>query len=103
MGQTRIADIARSPIVELEPPNLIGCAKDGVVLGRVVYRRQKKRVVLTANSRMRHAFIIGRTGCGKSTLIHNMIVSDMRSGRGVLVLDPHGDLVDTLLGLCSDT
>ena len=96
-GQTRIADIARSPIVELEPPNLIGGANDGVVLGRVVYRRQKEPVVLTADSRMRHAFIIGRTGCGKSTLIHNMIVSDMRSGRGVLVLDPHGDLVDTLL------
>lgn len=97
VGQTRIADIARSPIVELEPPNLIGSANDGVVLGRVVYRRQKERVVLTADSRMRHAFIIGRTGCGKSTLLHNMIVSDMRSGRGVCVIDPHGDLVDSLL------
>ncbi|MFH1148095.1 MAG: DUF87 domain-containing protein, partial [Pseudomonadota bacterium] len=47
---------------------------------------------------MRHAFIIGQTGTGKSTLMENMILQDMRAGRGLAVIDPHGDMVDSLLG-----
>jgi len=47
--------------------------------------------------RRRHIYIIGKTGMGKSTLLENMIYSDIMSGKGVGVIDPHGDLADTVL------
>lgn len=49
-------------------------------------------VVITEPDRALHQFIIGATGTGKSTLVLNQIAADMRAGKGMLVLDPHGDL-----------
>lgn len=40
----------------------------------------------------RHLYILGKTGTGKSTLLHNLMVADLASGRGFALLDPHGDL-----------
>lgn len=47
--------------------------------------------------RRRHMYIIGKTGTGKSTLIANMVINDMRNGQGLAVIDPHGDLVEGIL------
>lgn len=47
--------------------------------------------------RRAHMYIIGKTGTGKSTLIERMVTQDMKAGRGVALLDPHGDLVQRVL------
>lgn len=47
--------------------------------------------------RRRHSYIIGKSGTGKTTLIANMAIDDIRKGRGVAVIDPHGDLCNTIL------
>lgn len=47
--------------------------------------------------RRRHTYIIGKSGTGKTTLISNMAIDDIRKGRGVAVIDPHGDLCNTIL------
>jgi len=47
--------------------------------------------------RRRHAYIIGKSGTGKTTLIANMAIDDIRKGRGVAIIDPHGDLCNTIL------
>jgi len=47
--------------------------------------------------RRRHNYIIGKSGTGKTTLIANMAIDDIRKGRGVAIIDPHGDLCDTIL------
>ena len=47
--------------------------------------------------RRKHVYIIGKTGAGKSTLIANMAIDDIRKDRGVGIIDPHGDLCDTIL------
>lgn len=47
--------------------------------------------------RRKHVYIIGKTGTGKSTMIANMAINDMKNGEGVAVVDPHGDLCDILL------
>ncbi len=47
--------------------------------------------------RRRHTYIIGKSGTGKSTLIANMAIDDIRKGRGVAIIDPHGDLCDNIL------
>jgi hypothetical protein len=49
------------------------------------------------DDRMRHAFIMGQTGTGKSTLLESMIVQDIRAGRGLAVIDPHGDMIENVL------
>lgn len=55
-------------------------------------------VVVSNDDRMRHMFICGQTGCGKSTLMEAMILQDIELGHGVGVVDPHGDLVESILG-----
>ncbi len=52
---------------------------------------------IKSDDRRRHMYIIGKTGVGKSTLIANMAISDIRAGKGICVIDPHGDLCETLL------
>ncbi len=49
------------------------------------------------NDRRRHVYIIGKTGTGKSTLIANMAINDMRNKKGFCIIDPHGDLCETIL------
>jgi len=46
--------------------------------------------------RLSHCYIVGKTGVGKSTLLANLIIQDIRAGRGVAVLDPHGELYETV-------
>ena len=59
-------------------------------------------VYLTANQRVRHTHIIGSSGTGKSSLLFNLIRQDIENGEGVGVLDPHGDLINQILGIIPD-
>lgn len=52
---------------------------------------------LSVADRRRHLYAIGKTGSGKSTLLRNLIVQDIEAGRGLMLLDPHGDLAEELL------
>ncbi|MFT3787355.1 MAG: type IV secretion system DNA-binding domain-containing protein [Tepidisphaeraceae bacterium] len=52
---------------------------------------------ISAEERRRHVYVIGKTGAGKSTLLRNMLVQDIEAGRGVGLIDPHGDLAEELL------
>lgn len=52
---------------------------------------------LTLEERRRHTYIVGATGAGKTTLLATMIQSDIVSGKGVAVVDPHGQLIEQLL------
>lgn len=55
-------------------------------------------VFLSREARTRHMHVIGASGMGKSTLLFNLIRQDIQAGEGVSVLDPHGDLIDRILG-----
>ncbi len=52
---------------------------------------------MEAHDRRHHIYIIGKTGAGKSTLLKNMAVRGVGDGRGLTVVDPHGDLAEDLL------
>jgi len=54
---------------------------------------------LTLEERRRHMYIIGATGMGKTTLLMQMIYQDIQNGKGLAVMDPHGDLATKLLGV----
>ncbi len=61
------------------------------------FRQARRRFGIKTDDRRRHMYLIGKTGMGKSTTLENMIVADIRAGRGVAVVDPHGDLVEKVL------
>lgn len=67
------------------------------VLGEATFRGGTKRVGLLPKDRLRHLYVVGKTGAGKSTLLEHLIIRDVERGAGVIVLDPHGDLVEAVL------
>ncbi|MBM3836015.1 MAG: DUF87 domain-containing protein [Verrucomicrobia bacterium] len=71
----------------------------GILLGQNVHHGQALDVRLSPNERVRHVHVVGASGTGKSTLLLNLIRQDIENGQGVGVLDPHGDLVEDILGL----
>ena len=71
----------------------------GVSLGINEHAGQSTEVWLNDEQRVRHMHIIGGTGTGKSTLLFNLIRQDLENGEGCAVLDPHGDLIDKILGV----
>lgn len=71
----------------------------GLLLGDNIHNGVKTAVRLTPNQRVQHMHIIGASGTGKSTLLFNLLRQDIENGEGVALLDPHGDLVDKVLGI----
>ena len=69
-----------------------------LILGENDYRGKKTEVTLSPDQRVKHTHIIGVSGTGKSTLVLNLALQDIKSGQGVGILDPHGDLIDKILG-----
>jgi len=69
----------------------------GLYLGKSKYRGLERTVNISDSDRMRHVYIIGATGTGKSELLKDMILQDIKSGHGVCFMDPHGDAIEDLL------
>ncbi len=76
------------------PPNL---PTEGRLLGLSKFRSEERKVYMKPADRLRHFWAIGKTGVGKSTLLQNMAVDDIKEGLGVAYLDPHGDSVEYIL------
>ncbi|MCK6576710.1 MAG: type IV secretion system DNA-binding domain-containing protein [Anaerolineae bacterium] len=81
----------------LVPP--AGMPVNGTRLGVSVARVRGVPVPITQglDDRRRHSYVVGKTGMGKSTLLQTLILQDIDAGRGVFLLDPHGDLCDDVL------
>lgn len=72
--------------------------KTGLLLGHIGEGNNDQPVCLCPEERSRHLYVLGATGVGKSTLLYNMIMNDIRRGEGICVIDPHGDLYRDVLG-----
>ena len=71
--------------------------KDGVLLGENVYRGARTEVRMSPEDRLRHLYIIGQTGTGKTGLMKSLIIQDIKNGEGCCYIDPHGsDIMDVL-------
>ncbi len=73
--------------------------ESGLYLGKSSYRGLEKPIYIQDDDRRRHMYIIGKTGVGKSELLKQMILQDIAEGKGVAVVDPHGDLIEDILQL----
>ncbi|MFA5886736.1 MAG: CxxC-x17-CxxC domain-containing protein [Patescibacteria group bacterium] len=67
------------------------------VFAKTTFRNESKRFGIKTDDRRRHMYLIGKTGMGKSTILENMIIDDIRAGHGVAVVDPHGDLAEKII------
>lgn len=68
-----------------------------VTIGENHHHASVTPIGLTERERERHQYIIGGTGNGKTTMLQYQIVQDMQNGKGVAIVDPHGDMAETLL------
>ncbi len=69
----------------------------GMYLGQSVFRGLKKKVYMMLEDRVRHTYIVGQTGTGKSQFLMSMVLQDIINGEGVAVIDPHGSDISDLL------
>ena len=67
-------------------------------LWKTNFRGSNTSFWILPDDRRRHMYVIWKTGMGKSTLLENMIIDDIEKGRGVALIDPHGDLAEAVIG-----
>lgn len=72
-------------------------ANDGIILGRNSYRSKDTDIYFAPEDRVRHMYVIGQTGTGKTTIMKNMIAQDIAMGHGVCYIDPHGTDIQDIL------
>jgi hypothetical protein len=104
-AQTKIPNIAWGRQVLTEAPenlpasiNLTDEQKQDInFFARTEHKNRVTTFGIKQSDRRRHIYLIGKTGTGKSTLIANMAIDDMKKKHGIAVIDPHGDLSEILL------
>ncbi|QQR83453.1 DUF87 domain-containing protein [Candidatus Peregrinibacteria bacterium] len=79
----------------LPPP--VDLPREGVLIGKSMYRGEERDVRILKDDRTRHQYIIGKSGSGKSVLLNFMARQDIWNGDGICLIDPHGDLVEDTL------
>jgi hypothetical protein len=70
----------------------------GTLLGVNIHRGTERNIFVSEKDRMRHFYVIGQTGTGKSVFLQNLIVQDIVAGNGVCMIDPHGTDIEEVLG-----
>ena len=95
IGETESLRVERRPYRTLAPTGAVACK--GRVIGRGTYPGAQRLIALSVEDGMRHLHLLGPTGTGKSTLIENLVLQDMVAGRSVIVIEPKGDLIRSLL------
>ena len=78
----------------------IGLPRDGMLIGTNTYRGQTTDVRISLEDRLRHLYVIGQTGTGKTGFLKTLIEADIKAGNGVCFIDPHGnDIIDVLASI----
>lgn len=65
--------------------------------GETYYRNQARKFGIKTDDRRRHMYVIGKTGMGKTTMLENMVYSDVINGHGLCYIDPHGDTAEKII------
>lgn len=110
LNTEELASLWHLPLHTTETPNIkwllakvapppVNTPQEGLLMGFNLYRGKHTEIFMKDADRRRHTYIIGKTGAGKSEFIKNLIAQDIKYGRGVAVIDPHGDLADGVLEL----
>ena len=107
LNSEELATLYHFPNKQVETPNIhriysrrapapAQIPHEGLYLGKSEFRGVSKPIYLSDSDRRRHIYIIGKTGVGKTELMRELILQDIRAGKGVCLIDPH-DLAEQLL------
>lgn len=80
-----------------EAPPPADLPAEGLLIGESVFRGEKKPIRITDEDRRRHIYVIGQTGTGKTVFLRNLITQDIKNGKGVCIIDPHGEFSEITL------
>jgi len=108
LSSEELASIFHLPLSTTETPNIEwlkarvappphNVPKEGILLGESVFRGRHIPIRMLPDDRRRHMYIIGTTGTGKSTIMVNMMIQDIKNGEGCCLIDPHGEAVEAIL------
>ncbi len=78
-------------------PAPLDLPREGVLLGKNIHRNIEQNIYMAPEDRLRHMYVIGQTGVGKSSILKNLIMQDIKNGDGVCFIDPHGSDVQDIL------
>lgn len=68
-----------------------------IFFGQTTFRGERKRFGIKTDDRRRHIYVVGKTGMGKTELLKNMVIQDIKNGNGVGFVDPHGEAAEEIL------
>ena len=71
--------------------------KEVSIFAKTNFRNQSVNFGIKSADRLRHMYVVGKSGTGKTTMMKNLMINDIKNGFGVAVLDPHGEFVEELL------
>jgi hypothetical protein len=108
LNTEELASLWHLPTPYIETPNIkwlmskkapppLNAPAEGLLIGKNIYRGMETPIYMSRNDRRRHTYMLGRTGGGKSWLLANMAIQDIKNGEGLCVIDPHGDLIEDIL------
>jgi hypothetical protein len=108
LNTEELASVYHFPLPKTETPNIrwltsrrapppTNIPTEGIILGHSMFRGVDTVIRMHPDDRRRHTYIIGMTGSGKSVLMAEMAKQDIREGRGICIVDPHGSLVEDVL------
>jgi len=100
-------DLSPSPQLKqnqaVSAPAPLGMGEDGTFIGVNNYRNVETKIFMQDQDRLRHLYVIGQTGAGKTVLLKNLIIQDIERGNGCCFIDPHGtDIIDILANIPKD-
>lgn len=84
--------------MQQEPIKKEPISKDITYFAKANFRGRNRLFGIKRLDRRQHMYVLGKTGVGKSALLHNLIVQDIANGEGLCVIDPHGELVEEIIG-----
>jgi hypothetical protein len=98
---TKTEGLVKSRSQELPMPLSLkhSATKLDVIVGMNTHGGEESPIGMTLEQRQKHTYVIGKTGTGKTTLLTSSIYQDMVNGKGLAVLDPHGDMFQELLAI----
>lgn len=105
-GNISIPNIQWGKSIQLDSPEELPFAYEGIsdeekkditFIGKTMYKNRQVIFGIKSQDRQRHFYVVGKTGTGKSALLMNMAIEDIRKGYGLAFLDPHGDAIDTIM------
>ncbi len=95
MQSKDVANVRGQTAAQAQAP--LDMPDEGVILGINRFRGQDQVIHMSREDRMRHLYVIGQTGTGKTSILKNLIIQDIKNGDGCCFIDPHGsDILDIL-------